>query len=111
MIDENFIVYHCLKGNDFLFECQFKNLSKENKQIVKTVYSVLCDKVKRYIIIVNSDIRAVKIRVYSTGKDSKRFIDIICTFEFITKTDFVMVNHTIHESIKLAIEKTIQEVM
>lgn len=111
MIDENFTVYHCLKGNDFLFECQYKNLSKENKQIVKTVYSVLCDKIKRYIIIVNSDIKAVKIRVYSTGKDSKKFVDVIYSFEFITKTDFVMVNQVVHDSIKLAIEKTIEGVM
>jgi hypothetical protein len=99
-----------MNENDKLFkEALYKNIEKENQFIVSALLEALGDKIKKYIIVFYHNIRRVHVRVFSTNKNSRRFVEAILSYEFVIKTPFEILIEALHESIRKAIELTIKE--
>lgn len=108
-IDSNYEVYLQFKDSPAYKSILYGALKFNQKKIVSIVYDIAFSEYKKFILILNATINVITLRVYSTGKNSNKFVDVAITFELILNCTFNMLSDIIKTSVKQAIELTIKE--
>ena len=98
-----------LKGENGVLTTKFySELDSETKFVVEIVYRAIKDEMKRFIIIHDKQKSLIIARVYSVNPKSRKYVEAVCSIEFVLEFDFETVKQAILDTVYATIKKTVE---
>jgi ribosomal protein S10 len=98
-----------LKGENGVLTTKFySELDSETKFVIEIVYRAIKGEMKRFIIIHDKQKSLIIARVYSVNPKSRKYVEAVCSIEFVLKFDFETVKQAILDAVYATIKKTVE---